>query len=74
MGEPYRDDLDRNELRLLSTYAAGPRIWDAASIFALVVRLEEKGLLAPLGDGRYQLTAAGSQVLAARAGTSTRIP
>jgi hypothetical protein len=54
--------LDEDEMRLLGTYADGrPRIWDAASLFTVVVRLEEKGLLTPADGhpGAYVITAAG---------------
>lgn len=58
-------DLDREEARLLRTYENGPRIWDAASVFEIVVRLEGKGMIAPDGaGGAYALTDAGRQRLA----------
>ncbi len=56
--------LDQEEARLLRTYADGPRIWDAASVFDVVLRLAEKGMLAPSGpSGAYALTDEGRQAL-----------
>jgi DNA-binding PadR family transcriptional regulator len=58
--------LDKDEAQLLRTYANGPRIWDAASVFRVVVRLADKGLVAPADDhGVYALTDAGRNELAA---------
>jgi len=63
------DDTD-----LLRSYANGPRIWDATAILPAVYRLAGQGLIEPAppaenGSARstycYQLTDAGSQVLAA---------
>lgn len=58
-------DLTTEELSLLRSYADGPRIWDAASVFEVVLRLAAKGLVEPAdGDGgRYALTDAGRDVL-----------
>jgi hypothetical protein len=59
-------ELDREETRLLRTYTDGPRIWDAASVFEVVMRLVDKGMLAPSGpNGAYALTDAGRQALPA---------
>lgn len=58
--------LPPDEARLLRTYADGPRIWDAAAVFEVVMRLSDKGLIAPSGlSGAYALTAAGRQALPA---------
>ena len=43
--------LTRDEARLLGTYLAGPRIWDAAALLSTVVGLTEKGMIAPVGEG-----------------------
>jgi hypothetical protein len=68
-----RAQLTVSELRLLRTYLDGPRIWDAADLFAEVCRLAGRGLLEPaltdIGNGpedrgAYQLTEAGRRVLA----------
>jgi hypothetical protein len=57
--------IDDDGLRLLSTYVDGPRIWDAADLFARVVRLEEQGFVEPVGGfGAYRLTDAGRKALA----------
>jgi hypothetical protein len=59
-------ELDLDEARLLRTYADGPRIWDAAPVFEVVLRLEDKGMLAPSGlSGAYALTDAGRRALPA---------
>jgi hypothetical protein len=56
--------LDKDELRLLGSYADGPRVWDAAAVFPLVLRLEAKGLVAMKGEGGlYGLTDEGRQEL-----------
>lgn len=61
---PTPQPLDEEELRLLRTYANGPRIWDAASVFAVVCRLDAKGYLEPSGEhGAYALTGKGRAVL-----------
>jgi hypothetical protein len=63
------EPLDEEELRLLRTYADGPRIWDAASVFAIVCRLDGKGLLVPSGEnGAYALTDKGRAALPATSG------
>lgn len=52
--------LDRDERQLLLTYLEGPRIWDAASVYPVVLRLEAKGMIAPVPDRpAYAITAAG---------------
>lgn len=57
--------LDSDEERLLRSYTNGPRIWDAASVFEVVVRLAEKGMVVPHGDrGAYEITDAGRAALA----------
>jgi hypothetical protein len=61
--------LDEDEARLLTTYADGPRIWDAATVFRVVMRLEDKGLIAPADHGTYALTEAGRRVLDTEATT-----
>lgn len=55
--------LNDDERRLLRTYLTGPRIWDAAAVFAEVLRLEARGMLAPTDNTgtRYELTALGRQ-------------
>ena len=59
-----RGALDADEARLLHTFADGPRIWDAASVFNVVLRLESKGLVTPVGEGSaYALTANGRTML-----------
>jgi hypothetical protein len=55
--------VDADELRLLATYADGPRIWDAASVYRLVLQLDAKGLIAPADGGTHALTAAGRRAL-----------
>lgn len=54
--------LTTEQSRLLATYANGPRIWDAVAVYEEVLKLESKGLLTHVGEGRYALTAAGRQV------------
>src|SRR5690349_4918585 len=64
---PHLDDLSRAEGDLLNSYAAGPRVWDAAAVFPIVLRLEGRGLIAPSGsNGAYALTEAGRALHAAR--------
>jgi DNA-binding PadR family transcriptional regulator len=55
-GEPSPD-----ELQLLASYADGPRIWDAASLFPTVMSLHDRGLIEPVTqDGvAFRLTDAG---------------
>ena len=65
------DDITPDELRLLRSYADGPRIWDAASLVPTVHRLEDLGLIERKptpegGSSARQLTARGRQVLAGR--------
>lgn len=56
--------LTRDEERLLRTYVDGPRIWDAATVFEVVVRLAEKEMLVSAGDGgAYAITSAGRRAL-----------
>jgi hypothetical protein len=58
-------ELDLEEARLLRTYVDGPRIWDAAPVFEVVLRLEDKGMLAPSSlSGAYALTDAGRRAFA----------
>lgn len=70
----YHDILDAarlqltvSQLHLLRTYLDGPRIWDAADLFAEVCRLAARGLIEPHPDpehpGVYQLTAKGRAAL-----------
>jgi DNA-binding PadR family transcriptional regulator len=58
--------MDENELRLLGSYADGPKIWDAAILVPTVFSLADQGLIEPHQDrsGVYQLTERGRQVLA----------
>jgi hypothetical protein len=65
--------ITEEELRLLRSYASGPRIWDAAELMPAVWRLQDLVLTepAPPGDdgsppsrGVRQLTVRGRQVLA----------
>lgn len=63
------------DLELLSSYANGPRIWDAASIMPDVHSLHDQGLIEPVAGidgnrGAYQLTEAGRQALAGQGLTS----
>jgi hypothetical protein len=53
------------ELRLLKSYQAGPRIWDATAILPHVYALEVKGLIEPDDSGTYHLTDSGRKVLRA---------
>lgn len=60
-------ELDEDAATLLATYANGPRIWDAAVIFPIVVRLDSLGLITPASPGgsAYRLTTAGHRALLA---------
>jgi len=66
-------EITEDELRLLRSYADGPRTWDAAELMPAVLRLQDLGLTepAPPADdgsppsrGACQLTDKGRQVLA----------
>lgn len=53
-------ELSMEEDRLLRTFIVGPRIHDAADLYKLVIQLEAKGLVTPVGVSvKYQLTDAG---------------
>ena len=55
-----------DEQSLLRSYAAGPRIWDAASLLPAVISLANQGLIEPCpGELRaaYQLTEQGRHAL-----------
>jgi hypothetical protein len=72
--EPTAIPLDNRDLELLASYENGPRIWDAASVFARVLVLEDRGFVAPAGEsGQYALTEAGRARLAASDGSRTPI-
>lgn len=58
-------ELSTDEIRLLKTYQKGPRIWDAVTIFPIVLKLEMKGLitLEAGSNNAYILTAKGEELL-----------
>jgi hypothetical protein len=63
---PSAPSLDAEEARLLRSYADGPRVWDAAAVFEIVMRLADKGMIARSGlGGAYALTDAGRRALTA---------
>ena len=52
--------LHEDARRLLATFENGPRIWDAAAVFAVVVELAAAGLVEPVPDSRaYAITPKG---------------
>jgi DNA-binding PadR family transcriptional regulator len=66
-------EITESELRLLRTYAGGPKIWDVAELMPAIWRLQDQGLIEPASPaddgsppsrGVRQLTAKGRQVLA----------
>jgi|SRR5215472_6877725 len=61
------EDLTKNELDVLRSYASGPKIWDAASLQDNVSRLRDLGLIEPVPDpgrpGVSRITPAGRRVL-----------
>lgn len=54
--------MNKNELRLLRTYADGPRTWDVTEGRTVSV-LTELGLVEPAGRGSYQLTDEGRRAV-----------
>lgn len=70
MSAPECAQLDADELRVLRTYANGPRIWDAASLFGIVTGLDARGLIAPAGpqSNAFVITPAGRATLDASGG------
>jgi hypothetical protein len=65
MNENSKDTVHDDELRLLRSYASGPRIWDAASLMPAVFSLQEQGLTEPVpgNDSAFRLTDAGRERL-----------
>jgi hypothetical protein len=56
--------LTAGQLRLLQSYADGPRIWDAASVMNTVYELRDLRLITPSPDMRTdELTELGRQTL-----------